>query len=113
MNRYWLYVIVAGFIEIVWVSGLKHSETTLQWFGTIFALICSFVLVILANRSLPVGTVYAVFAGIGTAGTVIVEMLFFDEPFQLIKIIFILLLLTGIVGLKMITAETETSREEI
>ncbi|ASA26410.1 DMT family transporter [Paenibacillus donghaensis] len=107
MNRNWLYVFSSGILEIFWVSGLKHSETIAGWIFTVAALACSFYLVVLASRQLPVGTVYAVFAGIGTGGTVMVESLVFGEPFKLLKILLIVVLLVGVVGLKMVTANTE------
>lgn len=112
MNKYWMYVIIAGFIEVLWVSGLKHSETTLHWTGTITALICSFILIIIATKSLPIGTVYAVFAGIGTAGTVLAEMVVFGEPFNLMKVLLIILLLTGVIGLKMVTNDHHNTERE-
>jgi paired small multidrug resistance pump len=59
----------------------------------------------LAGRKLPVGTVYAVFVGLGTAGTVLSEIIFFGEPFKVEKIILILLLLAGVIGLKLVTKD--------
>ncbi len=112
MTKYWMYVISAGIIEVLWVSGLKHSETALQWTGTITALICSFILILIATKYLPIGTVYAVFAGIGTAGTVLAEMLVFGEPFNLVKVILIIVLLTGVIGLKSVTMDYENTEGE-
>ncbi|SFL80099.1 paired small multidrug resistance pump [Paenibacillus sp. 1_12] len=105
MNRYWIYVVLSGILEVVWVTGLKHSATALEWTATAVAIIISFLVIILAARRLPVGTVYAVFAGIGTSGTVLVEMLMFGEPFKLSKILLIVLLLAGVIGLKIVTTE--------
>ncbi|MEC1701541.1 DMT family transporter [Bacillus velezensis] len=106
MNRNWFYVLVAGIMEIGWVSGLKHSTNFIEWMLTIVAIVLSFWLLIIASSKLPVGTVYAVFTGIGTAGTVTAEMLLFGEPFQFIKILLILLLLAGVIGLKLITKDS-------
>ncbi|CAN7639219.1 DMT family transporter [Paenibacillus sp. LjRoot56] len=103
MNRYWIYIFVGVIFEVVWVTGLKHSDTTWTWIATAIAIYISFHLVISASTKLPVGTVYAVFTGMGTAGTVIVEMLFFGEPFQFLKVFLILLLLSGVFGLKFVT----------
>ncbi|MGV2687114.1 QacE family quaternary ammonium compound efflux SMR transporter, partial [Clostridium perfringens] len=86
MNRNWLYVLLAGLVEIIWVMGLKHSSNTWEWLGTVAAITASFYLIIEAAKRLPVGTVYAVFTGIGTAGTVASEMLFFGEPFKVLKV---------------------------
>ncbi|MDD9268260.1 DMT family transporter [Paenibacillus sp. GCM10023248] len=105
MNRYWSYIFIGAIFEVMWVSGLKHSETTMMWIGTIIAMYISFHLVISASTKLPVGTVYAVFTGLGTAGTVVVEMLVFGEPFRILKVFLILLLLSGVFGLKFVTTE--------
>ncbi|GAA3406459.1 multidrug efflux SMR transporter [Paenibacillus hodogayensis] len=105
MNRNWMLVFTAGLFEIAWVSGLKHADTILAWIGTIAAILISMDLLIRASKRLPVGTTYAVFTGIGTAGTVLLEMLVFGEPFRLAKLLLILLLLAGVVGLKTITKE--------
>lgn len=103
MTKHWLLVFFAGVLEVVWVSGLKYSETTLEWIGTGIIIALSFMILILATRHLPVGTVYAVFAGLGTAGTVIVEMVVFGEPFKLMKVLLIVMLLAGVVGLKLLS----------
>ncbi|MEF3353405.1 multidrug efflux SMR transporter [Paenibacillus sp. GYB006] len=106
MNRYWLFVVLGGVIEILWVSGLKHASTPLEWIGTVLSIAASFWLIIEASRKLPVGTVYAVFTGLGTAGTVITEMLLFGEPFRITKVLLIALLLVGVIGLKLVTDES-------
>jgi len=103
----WFKVILAGLIEILWVTGLNTADSLLSWIGTIIIIIISFFLVISACKSLPVGTVYAVFVGIGAVGTVLVDMLFFGDPFNSMKIILITLLVVGIIGLKLTTEEAE------
>lgn len=107
----WLYVIFAGLIEIVWVLGLKHAEGPIAWIGVAAAMLLSFWLLFKSYKKLPVGTVYAVFTGIGTAGIVMVDTLFLGEPFSLIKMLFIALLFAGVVGLKRVTGETERKAE--
>lgn len=107
MNRNWLYVLIGGLIEVVWVSGLKHANNWWEWLGTFLAIAVSFYLIIAASKRLPVGTVYAVFTGIGTAGTVLAEMIFFNEPFALLKVLLIALLLCGVIGLKLVTDRQE------
>ncbi|WJH35774.1 multidrug efflux SMR transporter [Paenibacillus aurantius] len=107
MNRSWLYVLTGAFFEVVWVSGLKHSEGPLAWAATILGIYISFHLLIKASRKLPVGTVYAVFTGLGTAGTVLAEWLVFGEPLHFLKVFFILLLLTGVFGLKFVTGDPD------
>jgi paired small multidrug resistance pump len=96
---------VAAFFEVFWVIGLKHADDFWTWAGTVISIIISFHLMIMAGRKLPVGTVYAVFVGLGTAGTVISEIIFFEESFKMSKILLILLLLTGVIGLKLVTKD--------
>ncbi|CAJ1317795.1 multidrug efflux SMR transporter [Paenibacillus sp. PK4536] len=103
MNRNWLYVLIGGCIEVVWVSGLKHAATPIEWLFTAIGIAISFYLIIKASTRLPVGTVYAVFTGIGTAGTVAAEMIIFGEPFHWLKVILILVLMIGVAGLKLVT----------
>lgn len=105
MNTNWIKVFIGAFFEVFWVIGLKHANDFWSWTGTIISIIFSFYVIILAGRKLPVGTVYAVFVGLGTAGTVLSEILFFGEPFKVEKIILILLLLTGVTGLKFVTKD--------
>lgn len=103
----WFKVILAGLIEIVWVTGLNTADSLLSWTGTFIVIIISFFLVISACKYLPVGTVYAVFVGIGAVGTVLVDMIFFGDPFDLVKISLIIILIIGIIGLKLTTGEAD------
>lgn len=105
MNANWMKVFVGAFFEVFWVIGLKHANDFWTWSGTVISIIVSFYLIIMAGRKLPVGTVYAVFVGLGTAGTVISEIIFFGEPIKVEKIMLILLLLIGVLGLKLLTKE--------
>lgn len=105
MNKQWLSIFVAAFFEVGWVIGLKHANSVLEWVGTAIAIFISFYLLIKAGESLPVGTVYAVFVGLGTAGTVLADSLLFDEAWKLAKIASIAVLLAGVVGLKLVTGE--------
>ncbi|MGJ8730626.1 DMT family transporter [Listeria aquatica] len=105
MNVNWIKVFIAAFFEVFWVIGLKHATNTLEWIGTVIAIVISFYLMIMAGRQLPVGTVYEVFVGLGTAGTVFSEILFFGEPFKLAKVLLILVLLAGVIGLKLVTKD--------
>ncbi|WP_438351160.1 DMT family transporter [Paenibacillus sp. FA6] len=105
MNKDWIKVMIAAFFEVFWVIGLKHANDVWTWTGTIISIVISFYLLIMAGRKLPVGTVYAVFVGMGTAGTVLSEVLFFGEPIKIAKILLILLLLAGVIGLKLVTED--------
>lgn len=113
MNRNWLYVLLSGLVEILWVTGLKNASNVWEWLGTLMAIAASFYLIIEAAKRLPVGTVYAVFTGIGTAGTVATEMLVFGEPFHLTKVLLIGVLLAGVIGLKLVTVESDGPNKEV
>ena len=107
MNRTWISVFVAAFFEVGWVIGLKHAAGALEWGGTLIAIIVSFYLMIMAGRDIAVGTVYAVFVGLGTAGTVLAEILLFDAPVVPAKLALIILLLGGVISLKMLSNQQE------
>ncbi|MBI4751164.1 MAG: quaternary ammonium compound efflux SMR transporter SugE [Acidobacteria bacterium] len=99
----WTYLIIAGLLEIVWAIGLKYCEGfTKLWpsLGTLAAMGVSFFLLSLAMRTLPVGTGYAVWTGIGAVGTAILGMVLFNEPRELARILCIGLIVVGILGLK-------------
>ncbi|NLY80653.1 MAG: multidrug efflux SMR transporter [Lysinibacillus sp.] len=112
MNKHWVKVLVAAFFEVIWVIGLAHAGGFLEWTVTVVAIIISNYLLINASSYLPAGTVYSVFVGLGTFGAVMSEILFFGEPFHLVKILLILLLMGGVIGLKLVTDE-EVAREEV
>ena len=100
----WLLIVLAGILETVWALGLKYSDGfTKLWPSvlTIVAMIGSFWLLALAMKSLPVGTAYAVWVGIGVMGTVIFGVVLLGEPINAMRIVGILLLLAGIIALKL------------
>lgn len=99
----WIYLVIAGLLEIIWATALK-----LDMLGgpVIIVLIVSFDLLVKAVRRLGVGTAYAVFTGMGTAGLVLVDVLFFKEPMSFLKVFFIVMLVIFIIGLKW-TSEPE------
>ena len=103
MNMAWVYLILAGICEIGWAYGLKYSEGFTK-IGvsvvTVAVMILSFVLLAQAMKHLPLGTAYGIWTGIGAAGTAILGMVFLNEPRDLIRIICILLIVAGVVGLK-------------
>jgi len=105
MNRYWLAVFGAAFFEVFWVVGLKHADTALEWGGTVVSILVSFFVLIKSSERLPVGTVYAVFVGLGTAGTVCADILWFGAEADPVKLILIGTLLIGVIGLKQATKE--------
>ncbi|MCT7404615.1 MULTISPECIES: quaternary ammonium compound efflux SMR transporter SugE [Aliarcobacter] len=102
----WTILFLAGIFEIFWAVGLKYSDGFTKLFPTIFTIvtmIISFYLLSLALKALPIGTAYAVWVGIGTVGTVIAGIILFGESMTLIRVISILFILIGIVGLKFTT----------
>jgi paired small multidrug resistance pump len=110
MSKTWLMVVAAACFEVGWVIGLKHAENVWEWLGTAAAIFFSFYFMIRASRSLPVGTVYAVFVGLGTAGTVIAEIALFDAEIDAAKITLIALLIVGVIGLKLQSQEKKEGR---
>lgn len=113
MKTDWIKVIIASFFEIGWVIGLKHADNFWEWGGTVVCIIVSFYLMIMAGKRLAVGTVYAVFVGLGTAGTVFADIIFFGEPFKVAKIILIMILLGAVVCLKLVTKNTVGEGDEL
>lgn len=100
----WMVLVLAGLLEVGWAVGLKYSEGyTRLWptVGTLGAMGLSVGLLGLAMRTLPVGTAYAVWTGIGALGTVILGMVLFGEPATLARLVCVGLILAGIVGLKL------------
>jgi quaternary ammonium compound-resistance protein SugE len=99
----WFYLIIAGLLEIGWAIGLKASNGFARLWPsviTIALMIASFLLLGRAVRSIPIGTAYAAWTGIGAVGTVIVGMAVFGESRDFMRIVCIFLILIGIVGLK-------------
>lgn len=107
MDKNWASVGIAALFEVGWVIGMKHAVGPLEITGTVIAVIASFYLMIRASRALPVGTVYAVFVGLGTAGTVVAELVLFEAPVNGLKLLLIALLLAGVTGLKLLSPQTE------
>ncbi|UVI30658.1 DMT family transporter [Paenibacillus spongiae] len=103
--RAWTYVLAGGLLEIVWASGFKYEA--IPSIVVLVSLLASFDLIIRAAKVLPVGTVYAVFAGMGTLGTTIVEIVMSGGAVSALRIAFILLLLACIIGLKLSSKGSE------
>ncbi len=100
----WFYLIIGGMIEIAWALGLKFSDgftKPVVSVVTVLLIVTSFYFFAQAMKRIPVGTAYAIFTGIGAAGTAVVGFMFLGEDVSFLKIFFILLLLTCIIGLKL------------
>jgi quaternary ammonium compound-resistance protein SugE len=102
----WTYLFIAGGLEIVWAIGLKYTEGFTRLVPsaiTIAAMVVSLWFLALALRSIPVGTGYAVWTGIGAVGTALLGIVLFAEPATLARLGCIGLIVAGIVGLKLVT----------
>ena len=102
----WVIVLIAGLLEIVWAIGLKHTESFTRFWPSVFTIVAmgaSFFLLSIAMRTLPIGTVYAVWVGIGAVGTAVVGIVLLGEPSSLPRMLSILAIILGIVGLKLST----------
>lgn len=104
----WLLLVIAGLFEIGWAIGLKYTDGFSKLWpsvGTIAAMLVSVVLLSVSMKSIPVGTAYAVWTGIGAAGTAILGMFLFQEPRAVARIVCILLIVCGVIGLKMFSGD--------
>jgi quaternary ammonium compound-resistance protein SugE len=99
----WVYLFIAGIFEIVWAISLKYTygfTRLVPSLITLTGMTISFYFLALATRVLPIGTAYAIWTGIGAIGAVIIGMLFLNEPINTLRILFVILILIGIIGLK-------------
>jgi quaternary ammonium compound-resistance protein SugE len=99
----WFYLFIAGLFEIGWAIGLKYTDNWSRLWPTVLtvaAMILSVIFLDLAVKTLPIGTAYAAWTGIGAVGTVILGMVLFNEPATAIRLGCITLIVAGIVGLK-------------
>ena len=105
----WVYLILAGIMEWGWPVGLKYAyskEEGLHVWPTLAAVACmaaSGGLLLLSLERIPMGTAYAVWTGIGTVGTFLIGVLFFNEPAQLMRFVCVGLIIAGIIGLKLVS----------
>ena len=103
----WLYLFIAAIFEIGWPLGFKLSQTTNQKLGWILFAVASMALsglfLWLAQRNIPMGTAYAVWTGIGAAGTFTVGILFFSDSASVLRLMSVFLIIVGVIGLKLAT----------
>ena len=103
----WFSLAIAGAFEVVWAVGLKYSDgfsKPWQSAATLLAMGVSIYFLALALKTIPLGTGYAVWTGIGAAGTAILGIILFSEPASLVRLSCIALIIAGIVGLKLTSA---------
>lgn len=103
----WLILFIAGLFEVAWAIGLKYADgfkNPVAAVLTVISMILSMGLLAYAVKTLPIGTAYAVWTGIGAVGVAILGMFLFNEPKDFLRLLFIFLIITGIVGLKFTAA---------
>jgi len=106
----WLYLLIAGLLEVGWAIGLKYTNGFTRFWpsvGTVAAMIVSFFFLSLALKTIPVGTGYAVWTGIGAVGTAILGIVLLGEPRAVGRILCLVLIVAGIVGLKLFSPEVK------
>lgn len=102
----WFYLLIAGLVEVVWTVALKCSDGFTRLIPVVVFLVCgpiSFYFLSLAMKSIPMGTSYSIWTGIGSVGAAIVGMIFFNDPVNLGRLISFALVILGITGLKIFT----------
>ena len=100
----WIYLLLAGLFEVVWAIGLKYTDGfTRLWptLGTLVAMAVSMVLLAMAVKTLPIGTAYAIWTGIGAVGAVALGIALFGDPATLPRLACVALIVVGIIGLKL------------
>lgn len=100
----WTYIIIASVFEVCWAVGLKYSASFTNIKASIFTvitMILSYIFLALGVKHIPVGTAYAVWTGTGAAFTALYGILFFEESKEILRIIFILLIICGVIGLRL------------
>lgn len=103
----WTYLVIAGLFECAWAIGLKFTEGFTKFWPSLFtilSMVISFWLLSLAMRSIPIGTAYAVWTGIGAVGVAVLGMAIFGESRDLMRVICLLLIVSGILGLKLVSS---------
>jgi len=106
MTNAWLSLLMAGLLEVGWALGLKYSDGFTKFWpslGTLVAIAASFAFLSFALKSVPFGTAYAIWTGLGAAGTLIVGIVLFNEPADAARLGCVFLIVSGIVGLKLVT----------
>lgn len=110
MRKYWVYVLITGILELVWIYGFNVASTWWHWAIIIPIIIVDLWILAKACEGLPTGTVYAVFAAAGTIGTALMDVLLFNETLTLLKILFMTVIVIGVIILNI--ADTLSEREQ-
>jgi len=112
VSRAWLYVALTSFFELVWIYGFNVASVWWHWIFILIFIVIDFHFLTKACELLPTGTVYAIFAAVGTLGTALMDVFIFDEVLTVGKMIFIAILVLGVIGLKMADSMEEKKARE-
>jgi quaternary ammonium compound-resistance protein SugE len=102
----WSFLLPAGLLEVIWTLGLKYSDGFTRFWPSLVTLVAtalSFALLSLSLKDVPYGTAYAVWTGIGAVGTVLVGIVLFEETIDVARVVCLVLILGGIIGLRLVT----------
>ncbi|WP_407937515.1 DMT family transporter [Neobacillus mesonae] len=111
MNKAWIYVFLTCFFEIIWVYGFNTAKTWWEWAIVVGIILLDFYILPKACETLPTGTVYAIFSGVGTIGTVLMDVILFDGTLNIGMILCIILIIIGVIGLNL--ADNKSEKNEI
>jgi paired small multidrug resistance pump len=111
MNRAWIYVLLTCFFELIWVYGFNTAHNWWQWAIVIGVIFMDFHILPKACATIPTGTVYAIFSGAGTIGTVLMDAFLFGKNFSIGELLFVALIISGVIGLNL--ADTKQEKESM
>lgn len=111
MKKDWFFVGMTSLMELCWLFGFNVASSWWHWGIIITLIIFDFYFLSKACENLPTGTVYAVFAGVGTLGTACMDIFIFGEGFKMATLIFMIILLLGVIGLKIFDPQEEQVKE--
>ncbi|MEH7108993.1 MULTISPECIES: DMT family transporter [Bacillaceae] len=106
----WFMIFLAGILEVLWASFLKYADSISDWVITVLLIAVSFTMLIRSYKTIPVAAAYTVFVGIGTVGTYLLGI-YLGEAFSMKQILFLMILLMGIVGMKTFTKENKRGEQ--
>lgn len=112
MEKKWLYVGLTSFFELVWLYGFNVASSWWHWIFIVIFIFIDFHFLTKACEELPTGTVYAIFAGIGTVGTALMDVYIFGGSLSIGKIFFILILVVGVIGLNLADKIEEEKKQK-
>lgn len=106
----WIFLVVAGLFEVGWAIGLKYTEGFTRWWPTVWVVVAEIVslwLLSLAMKSLPVGSAYGVWVGVGSVGTVLFGIVLLGEPENPARLISVAIIIVGVISLKLATGDDD------